>query len=91
MSVDYVFVAKNHRSSDPRSVDYMILSKYLRMMSNLNGLEHDPLAPFHVPSTVNSFKVIDKNKAMIFCLENGTHIFKPEFSTTTNPLVCRSS
>jgi len=88
---DYVYVNKNHRSSDPRSNDYMIVSKYYRMMEDLNGLSYDQLAPFHIPSTVNCFRVIDKHKAMIFCLNNGIHISKPEFSATTNPLVCRSS
>ena len=91
MGEDYIYVNKNHRPSDPRSNDYMIFSKYLRMMWDINGLAHDPLAPLVVPYNVNCFRVIDKNKAMLFCLNNGTYISKPDFSTTTTPLVCRSS
>jgi hypothetical protein len=69
----------------------MNLSRYLRMMWDVNGLAHDPLAPFKNPSNVTCFRVIDKCKAMIFCLNNGAYISKPEFSATTNPLVYRSS
>jgi hypothetical protein len=89
--VDYVYVNKNHRVLDPRSLDYMNQSRYFRMMADVNGLVHDPLVPFVVPSNVSCFRVIDKGKAMLFCLNYSSVITKPEISVTTTPLVCRSS
>jgi hypothetical protein len=75
--MDYVFVKQTHRALNPQSPDYMNLSKYLRMMCDIHGLSHDPLAPFDVPSTHHCFRIIDKGKAMVFCLKNGEQILKP--------------
>jgi hypothetical protein len=75
--MDYVYVKHSHRASNPQLLDYMNLSKYLRMMLEQHGLAHDPLAPFDIPSNCNCFKVADKGKAMLFCLNNGDQIIKP--------------
>jgi hypothetical protein len=85
MDCDYVYVKKSHRVLNPQLVDYMNLSRYLRMMCDLHGLYHDPLAPFEISSIYNCFRVIDKGKAMLFCLNNGDQIIKPE--KTTNDLL----
>ena len=76
--MDYVCVKKTHRVLNPQLANYMIMSKYLKMMCDDHGLEHDPLAPFEVSSKYDYFKVINKGKAMIFCLNNGDQIIKPE-------------
>jgi len=76
--MDYVFVKQSHRASNPQLADYLNLSKYLRMMLEQHGLEHDPLAPFDIQPNYHCFKIIDKGKAMLFCLNNGDQIFKPE-------------
>ena len=91
MNADYIYVDKKHRVLDPRSSDYMNQSRYFRMMLDEHGLVHDPLAPFKIPSNVSCFKVIDKGKAMMFCLNYSSVIIKPEISVTTNPMVYRSS
>lgn len=78
MEYDYVYVKNSHRASNPQFIDYMNLSKYFRMMLDSHGLEHDPLAPFEVPSTYSCFRVIGKGRAMLFCLNNGDQIIKPE-------------
>lgn len=78
MDCDYVYVKTSHRNSNPAYPNYMILSKYLRMMYDKHGLDHDPLAPFEIPSMYNCFRVIDKGRAMLFCLNNGEQILKPE-------------
>jgi hypothetical protein len=76
--MDYVYVKSSHRIFDPQNVNYMNMSKYLRMMLETNGLEYDPMAPFIVPSNYSPFRIIDKGKAMLFCLNNGEWISKPE-------------
>lgn len=81
MEHDYVYVSNRHRVWNPQLADYMILSKYLRMMWDRHGLSHDPLAPFIVPAGYSCYRVIDKGKAMLFCLNNGDQIIKPEKTT----------
>ncbi len=76
--MDFVYVKCSHRIFDPQNKNYMNMSKYLRMMLETNGLEYDPMAPFSVPSSYSPFRIIDKGKAMLFCLNNGEYISKPE-------------
>jgi len=78
MDCGYIYVKKTHRNFDPQLVDYMNFSKYLRMMNDLHGLTHDPLAPFDIPSEYSCFRVIEKGKAMLFCLNHSDQIVKPE-------------
>ena len=78
MEKDYVYVKKSHRLSNPQSPDYINQSKYFRMMMDVHGLQHDPMAPFDVPSLYNCFFIANKGKSMIFCLNNGDVIAKPE-------------
>jgi hypothetical protein len=82
--MDYVYVKQAHRASNPQLLDYMNLSKYLRMMLDMHGLAHDPLAPLDIPLNYHCFKVIDKGKAMLFCLVNGDQILKPEINSKNN-------
>lgn len=89
MDCDYVYVKKSHRVLNPQLVDYMNLSRYFRMMWDLHGLAHDPLAPFEVPSIYSCFRVIDKGRALVFCLNNGDQIIKPE--KTKNDLLTFSN
>jgi hypothetical protein len=78
MNYDYVYVSNRHRVFNPKASDYIILSKYIRMMHDLHGLEYDSLAPFDVLAGYSCFKVIDKGKSLLFCLNNSEHIVKPE-------------
>ena len=80
MKSDYVFVNKNHRDNKLNSPHYLTFSKYLVKMYHDNGLMHDPLGPYKIPFSHTCFKVIDKGKAFIFCLNNGEQILKPEQS-----------
>jgi len=82
MNGDYVYIKTTHRVLNPQLADYMNLSRYLRMMWDRHGLAHDPLAPFKIPSKYNCFRVIDRGKAMLFCLNNGDYVIKPENITT---------
>ena len=75
--MDYIYVKQTYRPSNPKLANYMIISKFLKMMLDMHGLAHDSLAPFNIPSNYLCFKVIDKNKAMLFCLNNGDQILKP--------------
>ena len=81
MEHDYIYVINRHRVFNPQSADYMNLSKYLRMMCDLHGLDHDPIAPFTIPSGYSCYRVVDKGKAILFCINNGDQIIKPEKTT----------
>lgn len=80
MNGDYIFINKNHRQQNKLSSDYLTFSEYLVVMYDAHGLMHDALAPFKIPYSHTCFKVIDKGKAFLFCLNNGEFLVKPEQS-----------
>lgn len=75
---DYVYVKKTYRNQDIHSKEYVKLSAYLKFMLDANGLNYNPFAPFKIPTDYHCFNVVDKGKALCFCIKNGNFILKPD-------------
>lgn len=77
---DFVLVKKTHRQTYPKMSGYMKMQDYLDLMKEKNGLEYCPSGEFKIDLLYNLFRVINKNKAMMFCIQNGDVISKPQKS-----------